>query len=186
MKEKFWIVPNILSLLRIILTIPISVLLLKDNEVSRWLAFGFIIIAAFTDIFDGYFARKYYQVSELGKILDPIADKIAVGVISGILTFQDKIPLWFFVAIIGRDVLIFSGGVYLKKAKDIVPISNQMGKWAVIILGIFLIMAVLDFKELFLIKEVLLYTCLTLLILSFVLYIKRFVNLINNNSKSTL
>jgi len=186
MNEKFWIVPNILSLLRIILTIPISVLLLLDNEVSRLFAFGFMIIAAFTDIIDGYFARKFDQVTELGKILDPLADKIAVGVISGILTFQGKIPLWFFVAIIGRDALIFSGGVYLKKVKGIVPISNQMGKWTATILAVFLIMVVLDFKKLVLIKEVLLYTCLTLLILSFVLYIKRFVNLINNNSKSTL
>ncbi len=69
------------------------------------------MIAAITDILDGYLARKFNQVTEFGKIIDPLADKIAIGAIIIKLFIIGVIPLYYFFMIIVRDVLIFLGGI---------------------------------------------------------------------------
>ena len=74
--KKIWTIPNILSLIRIIL-IPLIVYIYLFTNYS-WLSGIFIIISGITDLLDGYIARKFNQISNLGKILDPIADKVTL------------------------------------------------------------------------------------------------------------
>lgn len=90
-----------------------------------------IIIGVATDFLDGFLARKLHQVTELGKIIDPLADKIAVGVYAILLAWTGDVPLWFVLFVLFRDVLIFAGGLYILRLKRVVPQSNWPGKISV-------------------------------------------------------
>lgn len=76
MKSRVWTIPNILSMLRICL-IPLIVYLYLYTE-QQWLAGIIVLLSGITDLVDGYIARKFNQISNLGKILDPIADKLTL------------------------------------------------------------------------------------------------------------
>jgi cardiolipin synthase (CMP-forming) len=109
---------NKITILRILL-IPFFVVELiyyvrSGNEAHRLAALLCFAIAAILDGVDGYIARRYHQISELGKILDPLADKLLL--VSGIVTlsfnhgnYLGQIPLWLTGTIIGRDLLILLG-----------------------------------------------------------------------------
>lgn len=118
-------ISNSLSISRIILAIPIIILLLI-NKIE--IAIGLGVIAGITDFLDGYLARKLGQVTELGKIIDPIADKVFIGLIGIVLVYIDKMPLWFLASIIGRDLLILIGGMYARKKINITLTSTFEGK----------------------------------------------------------
>jgi cardiolipin synthase len=114
---------NKITILRILL-IPFFVVELiyyveTGNEIHRLVAILSFAVAAILDGVDGYIARHYNQISELGKILDPLADKILL--VSGIVTlsfnhgtFLGQIPLWLTGTIIGRDFLILIGMVVIQ------------------------------------------------------------------------
>jgi len=128
-----------------------------------------------TDLLDGYLARKLNQVSELGKIIDPVADKLVVCTIAIMMFISGLIPLWFIVIVVLRDVLILLFGLILKQKKKIVLMSNYPGKIAVFTIGLALAFSI--FKETELLRNIssLLYYISTLLIVySSFLYYKRF------------
>jgi CDP-diacylglycerol--glycerol-3-phosphate 3-phosphatidyltransferase len=133
-------ISNSLSILRIILAFPVAYYLWTDQlTIALIIAF----IAAWTDYFDGYFARKLNQITELGKILDPIADKIMLAGIAAVLLLKNILPLWFVIALILRDVIIISGGIYSRQKLHYVLPSNMLGKTTfcfmlLVILGIIL------------------------------------------------
>ena len=115
--------PNKITILRILL-IPFFVVELiyyvrSGNEAHRLVALLCFAVAAILDGVDGYIARRYHQISELGKILDPLADKLLL--VSGVVTlslnhgpFLGQIPLWLTGTIIGRDLLILIGMVVIQ------------------------------------------------------------------------
>lgn len=176
--NKNFNISNTLSVLRLLLVIPIAILLLNGESTSKYFALTLIAIAIASDWFDGYFARKYNQVSDLGKILDPLADKIAIGVIAVILVIQGAVPLWLMVAFISRDLLILAGGLYMKKVKNILPQSNLLGKVTVGIISVYLLLCILRYDELQTLSEVFLFLSMAFLIVSFVLYFINFLNII--------
>ena len=112
MRKEIFYIPNLLSFLRILLIIPIGYLLIYQFEKSNTIIIFLLILMYITDILDGYVARKFNQVTELGKTIDPIADKIAIVFIALIIFFKGLIPTWFFLMIIIRDVLILSFGIH--------------------------------------------------------------------------
>jgi CDP-diacylglycerol--glycerol-3-phosphate 3-phosphatidyltransferase len=128
----------------------------------------------FSDLLDGYLARKLGQVSEFGKIIDPLADKISVIFISLILVYLDKIPVWFFLTVVIRDILIFGFGVYLNRKKDIRLMSNYPGKIAVFSIGLIILFAIIDNSFLLEINSYLYFISLGLIFYSSVLYFNRF------------
>lgn len=97
-------VPNLLSLIRIA-AIPLFVVLLLDEGTRLW---GFLVLGVVqgTDWVDGFIARRYGQVTELGKVLDPFADRLAVG--AALITFvvADLFPLWAALLVLVRDGLV--------------------------------------------------------------------------------
>lgn len=104
-------VPNLLSAVRILL-IPVFILLLIPE---RTRLAGFLLMAAVvaTDWVDGIIARRTGQVTELGKLLDPIADRLALGAALVTLAVLDLIPWWAAGVILGRDALVFLAGAVL-------------------------------------------------------------------------
>jgi cardiolipin synthase len=102
-------IPNLVSLARLAL-IPVFVWLIAIDEYG-WAGILFAVIGA-TDWIDGYLARRLDQVTEVGKLLDPVADRlaVAVAVVGGLVT--GVLPAWFAWAIIVREVAVGSGAIY--------------------------------------------------------------------------
>lgn len=96
-------VPNMLSLLRLIL-VPVFLWLLLNGY--SWQALGVLAFAGASDWFDGYFARKFNQVTKLGKLLDPAADRLYIFATLIGLVLNENIPIWLAVVIIARDVIL--------------------------------------------------------------------------------
>lgn len=160
--------------MRILLVIPIVFLLLSGKESHRWWAVLVMVIAALTDLFDGILARAFKQETELGKILDPLADKIAVTAVAILLTIQNLIPMWFIIVAVVRDVVILGGGLYVQKKKRLTLQSNTMGKWTVFIVALLIIVSSVNVDALNDVKMFLLIASTIMLFGSSVGYAQRF------------
>ncbi len=100
-------IPNAITLIRIIL-VPIFIfLILSYNFTYRVFGFIIFIIASLSDLVDGYIARKFNQQTELGKFLDPLADKfLVIGALITFIFMSEQIEVWMILSILGRDILI--------------------------------------------------------------------------------
>jgi cardiolipin synthase len=96
--------PNALSALRLLLVPVFLWLILIDQNV---IAFSVLAISSFTDWLDGFLARKLNQMSRLGQLLDPAADRLFIFASLIGLAMTDKVPWWLVVAVVGRDLLLF-------------------------------------------------------------------------------
>ena len=126
---------NLLSFLRLLLAAPIVYLLSFNADLYNWWAVLLAGIAIATDFLDGYVARLRGTVSDLGKYLDPLADKVLVGAVVIFLAFyRDNMPDWFAVLIVGKDALIVIGGSILV-ARGIVGQAEGPGKYTVCVVA---------------------------------------------------
>ncbi len=119
--------PNHLSILRILLTPVFVILLFSDKLIIQYISLMVFTIAVLTDWYDGYIARKYNNISEWGKFLDPLADKVLV--ITCLIVFNrfGYIPNWMILVIIIRDLIITSLRLY--SIKSVIPVqTNFLGK----------------------------------------------------------
>lgn len=122
-------IPNSITLSRIILVIPLIYLLYQPQISYQWIAFVIFIIAAATDWLDGYLARKLNQITELGKFLDPLTDKILVIAPFLVLIERQQIPAWAVLIIIVREIVIAGWRVNPQLAKqDNISGANIWGK----------------------------------------------------------
>lgn len=179
-KKEIYYISNLVSILRILLIIPVSYLLLYKFESENTLIIILVLCMYFSDLLDGYLARKLNQVSEFGKIIDPLADKIAVISIAIILLILGKIPIWYVSVIVIRDVLILSFGIYLDKKKDIRLMSNYPGKIAVFSIGLIILFAVINNPVLIQINSYLYIVSMLIILYSSFLYFIRFRATVNN------
>jgi cardiolipin synthase len=134
-------IPNWLCFLRIALIPVFSVMFIKGQYVA---AFITMIIAALTDLFDGKIARKYNMVSNLGKILDPIADKLSqmAIVIILIVKFWDGMLRYILFLFIVKELLMLAGGALLL-SKGLRPTAAEMwGKVATTVFYVFMILII--------------------------------------------
>lgn len=140
-------IPNILSVIRIIFIIPIIFFLDRENYL---ITFFLVVAAVLTDFLDGYFARKLKQISNTGKILDPLADKLLIGVIAVFLVIKVNFPIWYAVLIIGRDFIIFIFSFFIIMQKKSISQSNFIGKvtFSVLIASVLVYIIDLDFLKL--------------------------------------
>ncbi|NKC03009.1 CDP-diacylglycerol--glycerol-3-phosphate 3-phosphatidyltransferase [Brucella haematophila] len=128
--------PNILTYGRIV-AVPLVVLCffvegrLESSDFARWTALGLFIVASITDFFDGYLARIWKQTSTIGRMLDPIADKLLVSAILLLLAADGTIAgwtLWAAIIILCREILVSGLREYLAELKVSVPVS-RLAKW---------------------------------------------------------
>ena len=154
--------------------IPAAYFLATTGELHREFAILFILVAVATDALDGYFARKFNEISEFGKIIDPLADKIGIGIVVVMLTIFGDIPLWFTGLILSRDLIIFIAGIYIKSKTGIVLPSLMSGKVAVSFLTFTLIFAVLHYSWMDALFGLLLWITVGTLAYSLLVYTQRF------------
>ncbi len=105
-------IPNIISVIRILLVIP-TALALWQNYYPQ--ALVLMTVAGVSDAVDGALARRFNWMSELGKALDPIADKLLVGVMIVVFTLQGHLPLWVALIVLSRDVIILAGAAVYRR-----------------------------------------------------------------------
>jgi len=173
-KSDFFTISNLLSFLRIFLAIPIYLYIANDNTEILLII---IFIAIVTDILDGYFARKLNQITELGKILDPFADKVCTTTAFIALTIYQDFPFWITTLIIGRDIFILSGSLYiLKKAKTVAP-SNIPGKVTVFFISVLALVSIVNLSDLF-------WPVTILVILSIIVSAYNYILVLLNNLKT--
>lgn len=113
--DRILTIPNVISFLRIAL-IPVFVVLIVDPD-TTFAGYVLFVLVAATDWVDGALARATGQVSELGKVLDPVADRLAIAAGLIALVVRDVFPLWAALLILVRDVAILAAGIVLLVAR---------------------------------------------------------------------
>jgi cardiolipin synthase (CMP-forming) len=129
--SKVWTVPNILTYGRILAVPIVAGLLMLGDNTSRWVALGIYVLAAVTDFLDGYLARKWQQQSALGRMLDPIADKVLVAVVLLVLAADGILSgghMWAAIIILAREVLVSGLREFLGELRVSVPVT-KIAKW---------------------------------------------------------
>src|SRR3546814_9455450 len=119
--------PNLLTYARIAMVPVVVGCVVYEDEWARWLALGIFIPAAITDFFDGYLARAWEQQSNLGRMLDPIADKLLVAAVLLALTRVGTIAgysLWAALVILCREILVSGLREFLAELRVSVPVSQ--------------------------------------------------------------
>jgi len=134
--------PNLLSLSRVPLALAAGYFLWRDDGVSTLIAAVILTVAGITDGLDGYLARRRGQITRLGIALDPIADKIFAIILVVCLILFRGFPVWLAAVVVGRDLLIMLGGLFLIDKRDVTLPSNLTGKhafaWLIVLLASYL------------------------------------------------
>lgn len=161
-------IPNFLTLLRILLIPIILVLFLHHNYTAAGLTFAFSV---FTDFLDGYFARKYNLTSKLGRLMDPLADKLTVISVLYFFTIMEILPLFIAIVLLSRETLILIGSItsYFMGIDLVNP--SSVGKFSIFILYIAITAQILKISYL---DILLFYIVIPLNIYSAVDYINKF------------
>jgi len=179
-KKEFLLWPNIISLFRLFLAIPLYFsVILNTSDRFNYISLMIVALIFISDYLDGFLARRFNQITELGKLLDPLADKISLFIVSLALLQVDKLPLYLFIAIVLRDLLIFIGGTYVTKKIGYILPSNMVGKITVNIIAIYYI--VLLFTELS--PKFFEIVTFIFIILSFLIYTYRALETLSSHNK---
>ena len=140
------LIPNMITLFRILLTPLFLYFLLSDGQYYMLFALIVFIVASVSDGVDGYIARKYGSVSEFGKFVDPLADKILIISSFIALIFLDIIPLWMVIIVVLRDVTVTAiRMIMIKRGNSIVTANIAKAKT---VFQIVFIYVVISFKML--------------------------------------
>ena len=165
--------PNVLSLMRLLMIPVIVMLMVNINDGLFPYLLIVYIFAVFLDFLDGFIARKFMLESEVGKILDPLADKFLVLAILVTLAIRFRFPIWLAMIIILRDILILWASVLLYKGKRIVKPSLVVGKFTFALLSLLIFVFIVDLHDgidLLLIKHFLIVLSFSFLLWSWVAY----------------
>lgn len=131
------VLPNQLTVLRIILTPVFFILLLSEDVLLKQVALGIFLIAAITDWYDGWLARKFNYITNWGRIWDPLADKILTSAAFVALVILGQVELWMVMIILLRDIIITGLRIYSDYRNIAFP-TSVYAKWKTFIQMVFL------------------------------------------------
>ena len=175
-------ISNSLSFIRLLLVIPAFFAFNNFEENAARYAVALIgIFAAVTDILDGYLARKLNQITEFGKIIDPLADKVLVVFVVLNLFLLGEIPAYYFYMVIVRDALILTGGLIVSKKLGKVLPSDYVGKATVLSISFVLLMILLNVDSTSFPYTLLYYLSIILIFISLINYIFKAVKAVSSN-----
>lgn len=166
--------PNKLTVLRVCM-VPVFVILMLalPEESGKWPASLVFIVASATDWFDGYLARKNNLVTDFGKFMDPIADKLLVCSAMICLVEQNKLAAWMVIIIIGREFII-SGFRLVASDKGTVIAASYWGKFKTVFQMAMVILLILDFGGVFdTVAQLVTWVALALTVVSLVDYMRK-------------
>ena len=163
--------PNKLTLFRVIL-IPFFVLfmLVDITAYDKWIALSIFIVASLTDLLDGKIARKYNLVTNFGKFMDPLADKLLVCSALICLVALTKIPSWIVIIIIAREFII-SGFRLIASDNGVVIAASYWGKFKTTFQMVMICLMIADIEAISLITTVVMWIALILTVVSLVDYL---------------
>lgn len=165
-------VPNTLTVLRVIM-IPFFVLFMLGDitSVDKYIALGIFIAASLTDTLDGYLARKNNQVTNFGKFMDPLADKLLVCAAMICLMDLDRLPSWIVIIIISREFII-SGFRLIAAENGVVIAANYWGKFKTASQMVMIILLLADLGGVFdTLAQIFIWISLALTVISLITYI---------------
>jgi cardiolipin synthase (CMP-forming) len=175
-------IPNLLSIARALLAVPFVLVMLSSWPHARWWGAGMMIAGAITDKLDGLMARRYRMETDWGRVLDPLADKVASAAVVVVLLVLNLIPLWFVLTVLGRDVVILIGGIALRLRRNVILPSNETGKWAMGVLAAALFAIVVDSPAW--LNGFLVGASCVMLAVSLTLYVVRFMEVLSTPASS--
>ena len=165
--------PNKLTIARMII-VPFLVIFFLTGwggEANRYISLTLFVVASVTDWFDGYLARKNNLVTNFGKFMDPLADKLLVCSAMICMIDLKRLPAWFVIIIIAREFII-SGFRLIAAENGIVIAANYWGKFKTASQMIMIILLILHFDGIFVILEqIFIWLSLALTIISLITYI---------------
>ena len=171
--------PNKLTIFRVIM-IPFFLIALLVDEIpgGNWIAVSLFIIASLTDMLDGKIARKYNLITNFGKFMDPLADKLLVCSAIVALISLDRIPCWVVIVIIAREFII-SGFRLVASDNGVVIAASWWGKIKTVVQMIMTIVLICDFRAecnsnvITVIENILIYSALALTVISLIDYLAK-------------
>lgn len=163
--------PNKLTMFRVIL-IPFFIvfLLVPITPYDKWIALAIFIIASLTDLLDGKIARKYHLVTNFGKFMDPLADKLLVCSALICLIELGKIPSWMVILIIAREFVI-SGFRLIASDNGVVIAASYFGKFKTTFQMIAVCLMIADLAALKLLTDIVLWIAVVLTVVSLIDYL---------------
>ena len=165
--------PNKLTVARMII-VPFLVVFLLTGwgcDANRYISLALFVVASVTDWFDGYLARKKNLVTNFGKFMDPLADKLLVCSAMICMIELNRLPAWFVIIIIGREFII-SGFRLIAAENGIVIAANYWGKFKTASQMIMIILLILHFDGIFVtLEQLFIWLSLALTIISLITYI---------------
>lgn len=173
--------PNKLTMFRVIL-IPFFIvfLLVPITSCDKWIALAIFIIASLTDLLDGKIARKYNLVTNFGKFMDPLADKLLVCSALICLIELNKIPSWMVIIIIAREFII-SGFRLVAADNGVVIAASYWGKFKTTFQMVAVCLLIADIEALGLITQIILWIAVILTVVSLIDYLIKNKNVMKEN-----
>lgn len=138
-------IPNSLSIFRLVLIPCFIFAYFLPGESNNYLIASLIfVLSGLTDYFDGYIARRLNQITDLGKLLDPLADKLTQLTVFVCLYIDKIIPLWLVILYVVKELLIVFGSTFIYNKSDMVVSSKWFGRFstAIFYAGVFFILTV--------------------------------------------
>lgn len=134
-------------------------------------------VASVTDFLDGYIARKYHLISNLGKILDPVGDKLMTLSVLTCITLDRVIPVWAVLAALVKELLMLIGGAIIRKKEGgKIPSSNIIGKTSTVVFFVICVTLMLFRGIPENIATMLISACIVLMLMALISYVKIFIN----------
>lgn len=164
--------PNKLTLARVIMIPFFVVFMLTDigGSASKWIALALFIIASLTDLLDGHIARKYNLVTNFGKFMDPLADKLLVCSAMICLVEMGKLPAWIVIIIISREFII-SGFRLIASDNGRVIAASYWGKFKTTFQMLMICLMIADIAAIWLLTDIVMWVALVLTVVSLVDYL---------------